>query len=316
MRILRHTSGVPSEVLGSTIALGNFDGVHHGHRAVLEETIRQAQSLSTASGVLTFEPHPRSFFAPDAPPFQLTSLRDKARVIESLGIDFLIAQHFEATFADWSAETFVQRTLVEDLKVAHVVTGYDFRFGEGRKGNSSTLKKLAKRFGFAYTTMGPVTKGGEVYSSTKIRALLQNGAPEEAALLLGRYWEIEGRVETGSGLGRELGFPTANFALGDHLQPKPGIYAVRAGVDEGKNTVWQESVAYLGTRPTFGGTTMLFEVYFFDGTPDLYGKRLRVQLIGYLREDETFEDAEALKRQMKKDAVQAREILAKTGDPA
>ncbi len=316
MRILRHTSGAPPEVLGSTIALGNFDGVHRGHRAVLEETIRQAQSLSTASGVLTFEPHPRSFFAPDAPPFQLTSLRDKARAIESLGIDFLIAQHFEATFAAWSAETFVQRTLVEELKVAHVVTGYDFRFGEGRKGDSAMLETLARRFGFAYSAVGPVTEKGEAYSSTKIRTLLQNGAPAEAASLLGRYWEIEGRVEAGSGLGRELGFPTANIAMGDHLRPKPGIYAVRAGIDEGKDTTWQEGVAYLGTRPTFGGTNLLFEVYFFDGTLDLYGKHLRVQLIGYLREDATFEDAEALKHQMKEDAARAREVLAKAGDPA
>lgn len=316
MRILRHTSGVPSEVLGSTIALGNFDGVHPGHRAVLEETIRQAQSLSTASGVLTFEPHPRSFFAPDAPSFRLTSLRDKARAIESLGIDFLIVQHFEATFAAWSAETFVRRILAENLKVAHVVTGYDFRFGEGRKGDSAMLETLAKRFGFAYTAVGPVTEGGEAYSSTKIRTLLQNGAPAEAASLLGRYWEIEGRVEAGSGLGRELGFPTANIALGDHLQPKPGIYAVRAGIDEGKDTAWQEGVAYLGTRPTFAGTTLLFEVYFFDETLDLYGKHLRVQLIDYLREDATFEDAEALKHQMKEDAARARAILAKAGDPA
>ena len=156
----------------------------------------------------------------------------------------------------------------------------------------------------------------EPYSSTKIRVLLQNGEPAKAASMLGRYWEIEGRVESGSGLGRELGFPTANLSLGEHLHPKPGIYAVRAGIDEGGDTAWQAGVGYFGTRPTFAGEGFLFEVYFFDGTPDLYGKHLRVQLIDFLREDATFADAESLQRQMKEDVARAREVLAKAGDPA
>ncbi|MCE2510357.1 MAG: bifunctional riboflavin kinase/FAD synthetase [Alphaproteobacteria bacterium] len=316
MRILRHTSNAPPEVLGSVITLGNFDGVHHGHRAVLEEAKRQAKTLSTACGVLTFEPHPRSFFFPDAPPFRLTSLRDKAHAIESLGIDFLIVQHFDAAFAAWSAETFVRRALVEDLQVAHVVTGYDFRFGKGRKGDAEMLKTLAGQFGFTYTAVSPVTAKEEPYSSTKIRTLLQNGEPAKAAAMLGHYWEIEGRVEAGSGLGHELGFPTANIALGDHLQPKLGIYAVRAGIDEGAETVWRDGAGYFGTRPTFSGAGLFFEVYFFDGNPDLYGKHLRVRLIGYLREDTTFEDAETLQHQMTEDVARAREVLAKAGDPA
>ncbi len=314
MRILRHTADVPAEVLGATVALGNFDGMHRGHQVVLEKTREQARGHATA--VLTFEPHPRSFFAPEAPPFRLTSLRDKTRAIERCGIDFLIVQHFDKAFASQSAETFVRRTLVGDLKVAHVVTGYDFRFGRERKGDATLLQALAERFGFAFTAVSPVRSGEAIYASTAIREYLWKGEPAKAARLLGRPWEIEGRVEEGAGRGRGLGFPTANLALGDHLHPKAGIYAVRAGVDAGLATVWRKGVAYLGTRPTFGAGNLLLEVHFFDAAPDLYGKHLRVQMIEFLREDATFEDGDHLRRQMEEDAKRAREVLAAADDPA
>ncbi|PCJ59345.1 MAG: riboflavin biosynthesis protein RibF [Rhodospirillaceae bacterium] len=316
MRILRHTYDVPPEAKGAVVAIGNFDGIHRGHRAVLDAARSQAQALATATAVLTFDPHPRSFFAPEAPPFQLTSLRDKAHALERLGIDFLIVRHFDAAFAARSAESFAEHELAENLQIAHAVTGSDFRFGQGRKGDAAMLQALATRFGFGYTAVAPVMAQGDPFSSTKIRDHLRHGRPGEAAKLLGRYWEITGRVEHGAGLGRDLGFPTANLALGDHLRPKAGIYAVRAGCDAGKDTVWQDGVAYLGTRPTFDGQSLRLEVNFFNAPGTLYGKQLRVQLIAYLREDATFADAETLKLQMAKDRAQAFEVLAKTTDPA
>jgi len=316
MQILRHSSDVPPDAKGASVAIGNFDGVHRGHRAVLDAALQRAEALGTAAAVLTFEPHPRSFFAPAAPPFRLTSLRDKAHAIERLGIDFLIVRQFDKAFASQSAEQFVEQELVTGLAIAHAATGSDFRFGQGRKGDAAMLQTLATRFGFGYTAVAPVMTNGEAYSSTKIRDHLREGRPDQAARLLGHFWEVAGRVEPGAGLGRDLGFPTANLALGDHLHPKAGIYAVRAGIDAGPDTLWQDGVAYLGTRPTFGGGTKLLEVHFFAAQETLYGKHLRVQFLAYLREDATFADAEALQRQMAEDRRRAGEVLAKAGDPA
>ena len=316
MRILRHTSDVPPEAKGAVVAIGNFDGIHRGHRAVLDAARSHAQTLATTTAVLTFDPHPRSFFTPEAPPFQLTSLRDKAHALEHLGIDFLIVRHFDAAFAACSAESFAEHELAKNLQIAHAVTGADFRFGQGRKGDATMLQALATRFGFGYTAVVPVMTKGEAFSSTKIRDHLRQGQPDEAAKLLGRYWEITGRVEHGAGLGRDLGFPTANLALGNHLHPKAGIYAVRAGCDAGKGTHWQDGVAYLGTRPTFNGRSLRLEVNFFEDPGMLYSKQLRVQLIAYLREDATFADAETLTLQMAKDQKLAVEVLAKAPDPA
>ncbi len=317
MHLFRHYEGLPAEATGGAVAIGNFDGVHRGHRAVIEQTGAIARAAGIPVGVLTFEPHPRQVFQPFIPPFRLSLLRSKAHLLEALSVDSLYALHFDLDFARRSAEAFVQDVLVGGLKVRHVVVGEDFVFGHRRLGNVLLLRALGEQAGFAVTCLPPVRDAaGTIIASRRIRELLADGRPAEAATLLGRFWEIEGRVEHGDKLGRTLGFPTANVALGEQQRPKPGIYAVRAGIDEGANTVWHDAVASLGWRPTFAGQDLRFEVHLFDFTGDLYNRHLRVKLIGYLRPELKFDGAEALIAQMRKDAVDARALLAKVGEDA
>lgn len=311
MRLVRHYNEVPQQVRGGVVALGNFDGVHRGHRAVIEETQRLARALKAPAGVMTFDPHPRRFFQPDLPPFTLTAFRAKARRIEQLGVDFLHLQHFDAVFAGLSAEDFIGNVLVEGLGVRHVVVGHDYVFGRGRGGSVSLLKRAAGDHGFGVTSLPAVEDGGgRAFSSTRVRAALTAGNPREAADILGSPWEIEGRVEHGAERGRTIGFPTANVTLGDLIRPRYGVYAVRAGVDQGGVTVWHPVVANLGLRPTVGGDIELLEVHLFDYTGDLYGQHLRVQLIDFLRGEHRFSSFDALKAQIQQDAAQARALLS------
>lgn len=311
MHLFRHYEGLPAEATGGAVAIGNFDGVHLGHRAVIEQAGAIARDERIPLGVLTFEPHPRQVFQPFIAPFRLSLLRTKAHLLEALGVDCLYAQHFDLDFARRSAESFVEDVLVRGLKLRHVIVGEDFVFGHRRLGNVDLLRDLGRQAGFRVTCLPPVRDGeGMIIASRRIRELLAAGKPGEAARLLGRFWDIEGRVEQGDQLGRKLGFPTANVALGEHQRPKPGIYAVRAGIDEGAATVWHNGVASLGWRPTFGGQDLRFEVHLFDFTGDLYGRHLRVTLVGYLREELKFDGAEPLIAQMHQDAAQARALLA------
>lgn len=311
MHLFRHYEGLPAEATGGAVAIGNFDGVHLGHRAVIEQTGAIARAQGMPLGVLTFEPHPRQVFQPLIAPFRLSSLRTKAHLMEGLGVDCLYAQHFDLDFAKRSAESFVDQVLVAGLRVRHVVVGEDFVFGHRRLGNADLLRGMGEKLGFQVTCLPPVRDAsGSIISSRRIRELLIAGKPDEAARLLGRFWQIEGRVEQGDQLGRKLGFPTANVSLGEHQRPKAGIYAVRAGIDEGARTVWHNGVASLGWRPTFNGQDLRFEVHIFDFTGDLYGRHLRVSLIGYLREELKFDGADALIAQMHRDAAQARALLA------
>ncbi len=309
MRVFRHYTGLPDDARGAAVALGNFDGVHRGHRAVIAEAGRIARSIGAPFGVVTFEPHPRSVFHPEAPPFRLSSFRSKSRWIEPLGADLLYVIHFDLDFARKTPEAFIEEVLVGGLGVRHVVVGDGFRFGHGRTGSPSALASA----GFGLTEMAPVRGAdGCEYSSTRIRALLQEGRPEQAAALLGHWWEIEARVETGAQRGRTIGFPTANLKLGDYLEPAVGVYAVRAGIDEGQATRWVEGVANLGRRPTVDGRNLLLEVHLFDFAGDLYGKHLRVQLIAFLRPERKFPSFDDLRKQIAIDAQKARDVLART----
>ena len=315
MRVHRHSDRLSREDRGSVVAIGNFDGVHLGHQAVIGEARRLASALGAPCAVLTFEPHPRSFFRPDDPPFRLTPLRLKARALEALDIDLLFALRFDASFAAFSAERFVAEVLGEiDDAARHVVTGYDFVFGQGRAGNAVLLERLAKEHGYAYTAVSPVaSETGEIYSSTQIRAYLQQGRPAQAARLLGRPWEIEGRVEAGQQRGRTIGFPTANVRLADVLQPMRGVYAVRAGIDRGADTEWFDGVANFGSRPTVDGKSVWLEIHLFDFDGDLYGRHLRVAFVEFLREEAKFPSFDALREQIARDGAAARALLGARG---
>lgn len=315
MRILRHYAEFPAALRGGVVALGNFDGVHLGHQRVIGTARQLASEQGVAAGAMTFEPHPRAVFNPSDACFRLTPFRIKSRLIEGLGLDFLLMQRFDLEFAAHSARDFVEQVLVKGLGVTHVVVGYDYVFGRGRAGTIAVLKQLAQEFGFGVTTIAPVeTEDGLVYSSTRVREALTEGRPRDAARLLGRDWEIEGRVEHGDQRGRTIGFPTANIELAEYLHPAAGVYAVMAGIDRGGATHWVPGVANFGRRPTFDARDVILEVHLFDFSDDLYGRHLRVRMVEYLRPERKFSGLEALKAQIEEDSQAARRLLSARGD--
>jgi riboflavin kinase / FMN adenylyltransferase len=310
MRIFRHDK-VAAADRGAVVAIGNFDGVHLGHQRVIGIAGERAHTLGAPHAVLTFEPHPRSVFRPDDPPFRLTPFRVKSRRLDALGVDLLFTLHFDLAFAAKSAEAFIAEVLVEGIGARGVVAGYDFVFGHERRGNAALLRARGEALGFGVDIVGPVeAEDGIAYSSTHIREHLTAGRPRQAAALLGRFWEIDGRVERGDQRGRTIGFPTANIFLQDYLRPAAGVYAVRAGIEEGSGTHWRDAVANFGRRPTFGGSDLRLEVHLFDYAGELYGRHLRVALIDFLRPEQKFPGIDALKAQIAADAAQARAILA------
>jgi riboflavin kinase/FMN adenylyltransferase len=312
MRIFRHHTAMADD-RGAVVAIGNFDGVHRGHQAVIGAAGAIARAGGAPHAVLTFEPHPRSVFQKGGAPFRLTPFRMKARYVEELGVDLLFTLHFDLDFAARSAEDFVQQVLMEGLGVRHAVVGYDFVFGHGRRGTPALLRAMGGQHGFGVDVIAPVESGsGAIFSSTRIREHLAAGQPREAAALLGRLWEIDGRVLRGDQRGRTIGFPTANLDLEDCLRPAAGVYAVRAGIDEEGRTRWFDAVANLGWRPTFNGQDLKLEAHLFDFSGDLYGRHLRVAFVEYLRAEQRFAGIDALKAQIAEDARQARAILAAT----
>lgn len=296
---------VPAEWTGCVAALGNFDGVHRGHQALIARAAQQAKALEVPLVALTFEPHPRHFFVPDTGPFRLTLPPAKVRLLAENGVQAVLAQRFDPDFAAITAQAFVDGVLLQGLGARHVVCGYDFTFGARRGGNVERLREMAAERAFGITVLDPVMREGEIYSSTRIREALRAGWASEAAGLLGHPWEIEGIVEKGDQRGRTIGFPTANVALGEHLRPRFGVYAVRALVDE----KWMNGVANLGKRPTVGKLQENFEVHLFDFAGDLYGKTLRVALIDFIRPEMKFASLDALKAQIAADGQAARAIL-------
>jgi riboflavin kinase/FMN adenylyltransferase len=293
------------------IALGNFDGIHLGHQTVIATALTAARKAGVPAGVMTFEPHPRQFFNPNEEPFRLSSFQGKAGLIEALGIDFLYVQTFDRSFSQQSPENFIADVLVGGLKISQVVTGFDYVFGHNRRGNVAMLRDVAPRFGFKVDDVPEIKapEGGMRYSSSNVRTLLKEAQPGEAAKLLGRYWEIDGVVQSGDQRGRTLGFPTANVPHGDFLRPAKGVYAVRAGIDDGAATVWHDGVANFGNRPTFDKKDLLLEVYLFDFSGDLYGRRLRVALTDYIRPERKFNGLDEIKAQLAADCDTARKLL-------
>jgi riboflavin kinase/FMN adenylyltransferase len=280
---------------------------------VIGKALELAKGWGVPAGVMTFEPHPRSVFTPDQPPFRLTPFRIKARLIEALNVDFLLMQHFDKAFAAHAAEEFIRQVLIEGLGVRAVVVGYDFCFGKARSGNVAVLRSRSEFETVAIDAQA--AEDGQAFSSNKIRQALQDGRPDLAAAILGRPWEIEGRVETGDQRGRTIGFPTANLHLHDYLRPAIGVYAVRAGIDQGAETVWHDGVANLGRRPTFDKQDVILEAHLFDFDGDLYGRHLRVALIGYIRPERKFDGLPSLKAQIAEDCETARTILSEAPKP-
>jgi riboflavin kinase/FMN adenylyltransferase len=299
----------PARLRKAVYAIGNFDGVHLGHCAVLERTKVLAASRGVASAVLTFEPHPADYFAGRPVVFRLTPYAVKARALESLGVDGAVFLSFDAALAGLPAEAFVENILVGSLDIGAVVVGWDFHFGKGRSGSPAYLKSAGARFGFDVDIVDKVETRGreaaELVSSTAVRRALEEGDAEAAARWLGRPYSVSGLVISGQRLGRTLGVPTANIALEATNRLAHGIYAVRARVD-GKT---YDGVASFGTRPTVDNGAPLLETYLFDFDSDIYGRELTVEFVARIREERKFDSLEALKAEMSRDVARAREIL-------
>lgn len=314
MRIFRHFAEVPPALKGAVVAIGNFDGVHQGHRALLAAARAEADARRSPLAVLSFEPHPQEYFRPGPDCFRLTPLRTKARLLAELGVDALFALNFDAEMAQRTPQQFVQDVLLDGLGVSAVVVGRDFEFGKGRAGNLAALAYMGDVEGFSVIAFDTVmVAGSEKVSSTRIRQLLKAAKPEEAARLLGHFWGIEARVEHGDARGREMGFPTANMHLSHCLAPAYGVYAVRVNILDGDKVVARhDGVANFGIRPMYQVNVPLLETHLFDFSGDLYGKYLSVELVAWLRPEARFAGLDALIAQIALDAAQAREILAKT----
>ncbi|WP_282607496.1 bifunctional riboflavin kinase/FAD synthetase [Pelagibius sp. Alg239-R121] len=315
MTIFHSSSSVPAEARGAVVAIGNFDGVHLGHQAVLAQARAIADRLDTSLAVLTFEPHPRSVFKPDLPTFRLTPLPAKVEALKSVGVDHVFVLDFTPDFSKRSAEDFMTGVLQSDLGARHIVVGWDFCFGHKRGGDAALLTRRGADLGFGVTVTEAVKTGDQqVYSSSRIRECLLAGDLSGAAALLGRPWEVDGMVLHGDKRGRTIGVPTANLSMEAYMHPNLGVYAVRAGMkggDDGSGIYnWVDGVANLGRRPTVEGSRVQLEVHLFDFDEDLYGRFLRVQLIEFLRGEKKFDGLDSLKAQITSDCEQARRILA------
>ena len=299
-------STVPPHLAGGIVALGNFDGFHLGHQAVVGQAVARARAEGRPALVATFDPHPVRHFRPDTPPFRLTTLDQRERLFAAAGVDAMVVFAFDAALAALSAEAFAER-LAARLQVAGVVTGEDFTFGQGKRGDVAMLAALGTAHGFTAETVGAVTLDGETVSSSRIRELLRAGDPRGAARLLTRPFAIQGTVQHGDKLGRTIGYPTANLDMGKYLRPAYGIYAVTARLPDGRQV---QGAANLGIRPTFDPPKELLEPYFFDFSGDLYGQTIEVALIDYIRPEAKFDSLDALTAQMEADCAEARARLS------
>jgi riboflavin kinase/FMN adenylyltransferase len=307
MQRLTLAGGVPDSLKGSIVALGNFDGFHLGHQAVVGRAVARAFHERRPVIVATFDPHPVAVFRPDVPPFRLTSLDQREALFAHAGADAMLVFEFDEGLRSTSAEDFVGKLLAERIGAAGVVTGDDFGFGKGRVGTVDVLRALGAEHGIATEAVAPVVIDGERVSSGRIREALKAGDIGTATHLLSRDFAIEGTVQRGDARGRELGYPTANLALGDYQRPRYGIYAVRVTVADGREV---PGVASVGVRPTFDPPQELLEAHLFDFAGDLYGQRVEVALHGFIRDERKFDNVDALVAEMGNDEAEARKLLA------
>ncbi len=303
MLTLSGDAPLPDGLRGGWVALGNFDGVHLGHQAVISRAVARARAAGRPALVGTFDPHPVRLFRPDTPPLALQRLDQRLEAIAALGVDATIIWRFDAAFARRSAADFEDELAVR-MGVAGVVTGWDFTFGQGRRG---TVATLARETRFEAEAVPPVSRDGPPVSSTRIRQALRDARPDEAARLLTRPFAVRGPVIRGAQLGRTLGFPTANMALGDYVRPAYGVYAVRVRLPDGRVA---EGVANLGVRPMIQPPQELLETWILDWSGDLYDREIEVALIAFIRPEASFDSLETLGAQVRADAARARELLA------
>lgn len=307
MRVLHGYSGLPADSRGSVIALGNFDGVHAGHRSVLAQARTLADEIGAPLGVALFDPHPRRFFAPDARAFRLMSAARRNAALEALGVAQLHVLPFDAKMAQMTPDVFVTTVLEAGLGIRGIVTGTDFRFGAGRAGTTTDLEALcaARNIRSAFTAL--TGNGADKVSSTRIRKAILDGNMDAAAELLGRRWTIDGTVQPGDQRGRTIGFPTANIDMADYVRPAYGVYAVRVGIDG--ETPERPAVVNFGKRPTVDGLTELLEAHLLGFEGDLYGKAIAVEFHDFIRPEQKFDGLDALKAQIARDVETASKML-------
>lgn len=308
MQKLNAYKELPDSARGAVIVIGNFDGVHRGHQALIGRARQLAESLGKKLGILTFEPHPRHLFRPDDPPFRLTSPDIKAERLEGCGIDLLFSIPFDWDFASLSADQFINQVLRDGLNAAHIVVGDDFRFGQLRKGSPKTLQEA----GLPVTMIEKImsSESNEILSSSLVRQALRLGEIEQANKLLGWPWEMRGIVRPGDRRGHKLGFPTANLSLGDTLHPSYGVYAAQVQImEDGPDSPWLLSATNIGIRPMFALSEGQIEAHILDFDRDIYGKTLRVRPIKRLRGEAKFDSLDALIGQITQDCAEARSVL-------
>jgi riboflavin kinase/FMN adenylyltransferase len=305
MIVVNGTSDVPSAARGGVFAIGNFDGVHRGHRALLQAARERAAALGAPAGVILFEPHPREFFVPGKPHFRLTPLKRKLELLQEAGLDVAVVLPFDAALAALPAQAFIERIVVDALAARHIVVGYNFRFGKDRAGDPDTMRRAGEALGFGVTVVAQVAEASRAFSSGAVRDALARGDVAEAANVLGHWWRVSGPVIGGFGRGSGLGFPTANIALAPGTGLAHGIYAVRVHAD-GRT---YDGAAYLGTRPTFDDGAPMLEVFLFGFEGDLYHREIAVDFVAYVRPDARFGSIEALKKQIAEDCAKAQVLL-------
>jgi riboflavin kinase/FMN adenylyltransferase len=308
LRVIKGWKDLPAEDRGASLAMGNFDGVHRGHQQVIALAAKAAGELGCQLGVITFDPHPRVYFRPDEPAFLLMKPDQQARALEALGVDVLYVLPLTPELAQMTDREFASQVLHEGLGARHVAVGFDNSFGKDRTGSPQTMRAYGAEMGFGVSVAEPVEDGsGEKYSSTGVREALRDGHPEAAAAILGRPFAIEGAVQRGRQLGRKLGFPTANVALGDYVIPRFGVYATRTRLPDGRDI---PGVANIGVNPTIEGVRIaLLEVWLFDFDEDIYDQVIETDLVAFLRPELKFDGLEAMTAQVMKDAKVARDLL-------
>ncbi|HEU5397982.1 MAG TPA: bifunctional riboflavin kinase/FAD synthetase [Gammaproteobacteria bacterium] len=307
MELVRGLESLKPRHRGAVASIGNFDGVHLGHQAVLKQLTAKARELKLPATVIVFEPMPLEYFSRGQPPARLTRFGEKWRLLAQAGVERLLCLRFDRKLAEMPAESFIERVLVQGLQVRYLAVGDDFRFGKGRLGNYELLKQAGATHGFEVTDSASLILDGERVSSTRIRSLLIDGDMPGAARLLGRPYSLSGRVMHGERLGSKLGFPTANLALRRKLTPVGGIFAARV---KGLGPEPRDAAAYVGVRPALGGTLPVLETHLMDFSGDLYGRMLTVELLAHLREDRHFDSLDALSAQMQQDVRAASRWLA------